>query len=140
MFKQCPRCGGDVDASFSEDVRCVQCGDRPQVVYPGPIVLGEGGQRVGEEQDGSDAWASIGEVNGELLEAASVGSHGRVAVQSGAGPDLAAAAESEGAVAVGGLEEVCPRCGAGESMLLEKVRPEYNTCFRCRKCSHVYSP
>ena len=139
MYKQCPRCGGDVDASFSEDVRCVQCGDRPKVVYPGPIVLGEGGRRA---DGGPDAAALFGKVNGELLEAASVGSHGRVAVQSGAGPHLAAAPESEGAVAVavGGLEEVCPRCGAGESMVLEKVRPEYNTCFRCRKCSHVFSP
>ena len=94
MFKQCPRCGGDVDASFSEDVHCVQCGDRPEVVYPGPVIVGAGGGRPGEEP----------------------------------------------VVNAGGLAGVCPRCGTGESLVLEKVRPDYNTCYRCRRCSHVYSP
>ena len=92
MFKQCPRCGGDVDASFSEDVHCIQCGERPEVVYPGPVIVGTVGSR------------------------------------------------EEAAANVSGPAGVCPRCGTGESLMLEKVRPDYNTCFRCRKCSHVYSP
>ncbi len=94
MFKSCPRCGGDVDASFSDDVHCLQCGDRPEVVYPGPVVLGAGGRHSEEE----------------------------------------AVAEACGA------SGVCPRCGTSGPVMLEKVRPDYNTCFRCRRCSHVYSP
>ena len=94
LFSQCPRCGGDIDATFAEDVHCIQCGDRPDVVYPGPVVLGAG------------ARASLAEA------------------PSGS-PSLAA---------------MCPRCGTDGSVMLQKVRPDYNTCFRCRKCSHVYSP
>ena len=113
LFKQCPRCGGDVDASYSEDVHCVQCGDRPEVVYPGPVVLGAGGMRDG---------------------AVGLGEAGAPAVAATPCPG------EEAGKALDRLADVCPRCGAGESMVLEKVRPEYNTCFRCRKCSHVYSP
>ena len=29
LFKACPRCGGDVDAGYPDDVRCVQCAYRP---------------------------------------------------------------------------------------------------------------
>ena len=27
-LRACPRCGGDIDAAFRDDVRCVQCGHR----------------------------------------------------------------------------------------------------------------
>ena len=27
-FKSCPRCGGDVDATYTDDVHCVQCSHR----------------------------------------------------------------------------------------------------------------
>ena len=29
LFKACPRCGGDVDTSQADDVRCFQCAHRP---------------------------------------------------------------------------------------------------------------
>ena len=29
LFKACPRCGGDVDTSQADDVRCIQCAHRP---------------------------------------------------------------------------------------------------------------
>ena len=29
LFKACPRCGGDVDTSQTDDVRCIQCAHRP---------------------------------------------------------------------------------------------------------------
>ena len=29
LFKACPRCGGDVDTSHADDVRCIQCAHRP---------------------------------------------------------------------------------------------------------------
>jgi len=39
LFKACPRCGGDVDARFYDDVFCVQCAYRPKVAYPGPRIV-----------------------------------------------------------------------------------------------------
>ncbi len=38
LFKACPRCGGDVDATHPDDVSCVQCAHRPTAVLPGPRV------------------------------------------------------------------------------------------------------
>ena len=35
LFKTCPRCGGDVDATYDDDVYCVQCAYRPAVAVPG---------------------------------------------------------------------------------------------------------
>ena len=29
LFKACPRCGGDVDTSHADDIRCLQCAHRP---------------------------------------------------------------------------------------------------------------
>jgi len=28
LFKKCPRCGGDVDTTYQEDIYCVQCAHR----------------------------------------------------------------------------------------------------------------
>ena len=39
LFKSCPRCGGDVDATHADDVYCVQCSHRPEVAYPGPRIV-----------------------------------------------------------------------------------------------------
>ena len=30
LFKACPRCGGDVDTSQADDIRCFQCAHRPE--------------------------------------------------------------------------------------------------------------
>ncbi len=174
MFKQCPRCGGDVDASYSEDVHCLQCGDRPEVVYPGPVIVGAGGSATGRRLGDRSSWAgdrhsdasrgsaqarpqetderaspSIG--LGALREAPAAGPgprHERGTEKAAGGPSrVAEAAVLQGLRSwdgepthAGELEGVCPRCGAVESVMLEKVRPDYNTCFRCRRCSHVYSP
>ena len=34
LLKTCPRCGGDVDATYDDDVYCVQCAYRPAVAVP----------------------------------------------------------------------------------------------------------
>ena len=39
LFKACPRCGGDVDTTYNDDIYCVQCAYRPAVVFPGPRIL-----------------------------------------------------------------------------------------------------
>ena len=33
LFKACPRCGGDVNAAYPDDVHCVQCAHRPADVF-----------------------------------------------------------------------------------------------------------
>ena len=39
LFKACPRCGGDVDTTYHDDIYCVQCAYRPAVVFPGPRIV-----------------------------------------------------------------------------------------------------
>ncbi len=34
LLKTCPRCGGDVDATYDDDVYCIQCAYRPAVAVP----------------------------------------------------------------------------------------------------------
>ncbi|MDA0769301.1 MAG: hypothetical protein O2821_03660 [Chloroflexi bacterium] len=34
----------------------------------------------------------------------------------------------------------CPRCALEDVIPLEKLRPHYNTCYRCRLCGHIFSP
>ncbi len=34
LFKTCPRCGGDVDATYDDDVYCIQCAYRPAAAVP----------------------------------------------------------------------------------------------------------
>ena len=35
---------------------------------------------------------------------------------------------------------ICPKCGSEKGVRLEKLRPEDNTCYRCRSCGHIFSP
>ena len=43
LFKACPRCGGDVDASHRNDVRCIQCAHRPDPAGLAKPRVGPGG-------------------------------------------------------------------------------------------------
>ncbi len=45
LFKTCPRCGGDVDATYEEDVYCVQCAYRPATALPGDRMVAGGVDR-----------------------------------------------------------------------------------------------
>jgi len=105
LFKACPRCGGDVEATNSDDVYCVQCSHRPEVVYPGPCI-----RRKAENNPVAPGMAFFG-------------------YSSNASQPTA----SEGIAK-------CRRCGTVEVVRLEKLRPEDNTCYRCRRCGHVFSP
>ena len=109
LFKACPRCGGDVDTSYHEDIHCVQCAYRPKVVYPGPRVIDD---RIDDKTD---------------------------AAQS-AGPE--ASAQQERAIDVGTAQEamVCPKCGSQRAIILDKLRPGDNICYRCWSCGHIFSP
>ena len=85
LFKACPRCGGDVDTTHTEDIFCVQCAYRPQASDLGPREVG----------------------------------------QAPGGETVAA---------------LCPRCASPEPTPLDKMRRQDNTCYRCRRCGHIFSP
>ncbi len=64
LFKACPRCGGDVDASYYDDVYCVQCAYRPRIAFPGPRVVAEqfgqaGGHQAMIETEHTDKAAQL---------------------------------------------------------------------------------
>ena len=111
LFKSCPRCGGDVDATYIDDAYCVQCSHRPEVAYPGPRV-------VEKAADASESTISA--------EAAS---------ESGIreAPDLTGSVSQ-------GTASPCPRCGLAELVRLDRLRVQDNTCYRCQPCGHVFSP
>ena len=91
LFKACPRCGGDIDATYQDDAYCVQCGNRPHVAFPGPRV-------VANHEPITEDWNPMRE------------------------------------------HMVCPSCSAEKVVKLDKVRTDYNTCYRCHPCGHIYSP
>ena len=51
-FRACPRCGGDVDAAFRDDVRCVQCGHR---IYEPTVGLRDSGSPEAVQRSGPQA-------------------------------------------------------------------------------------
>ena len=61
LFKACPRCGGDVDATYHDDARCVQCAYRPTVVFPGPRVIEAFRGSAGSDQASEGAREREGE-------------------------------------------------------------------------------
>ena len=114
LFKACPRCGGDVDVTYPEDVGCVQCGHRPEIVYPGPRVLGS-------EADLGGIPVQTPRGAGELPQT--------IEAVRGPAPEVGPPHTGQ-----------CPRCGSLQAVALHKLRREDNTCFRCRKCGHIFSP
>jgi predicted RNA-binding Zn-ribbon protein involved in translation (DUF1610 family) len=123
LFKACPRCGGDIDATYQDDVRCVQCSHRPEVKYPGPRVVQERARPGGVPQSGpTPAPLRLVEQGG-----------------TAAAPDVAAAAHLVGADSKPG-HATCPRCGVRELARLDRLRPQDHVCYRCRLCGHIFSP
>ena len=53
-------------------------------------------------------------------------------------PDYEQVSEGEGAGAP--TQATCPKCGTDRWVRLDKIRPEDNTCYRCRSCGHIFSP
>ena len=111
LFKACPRCGGDVDATYADDVRCVQCSHRPDVTYPGPRII----QKAGGEAPNDQAEARVAAPATPTADAAA----GRVDQEDGSS---------------------CPRCGSTEHVRLDKLRERDHSCYRCRACGHIFSP
>lgn len=120
ILRGCARCGGDVLTGDRRNVRCLQCGYRPEM----PVAelrrraRGEGRQMVERPVDVEAIFAAL-ESGGEREEGE--------AVDSGDNYD-----------GDGGAR--CPRCDDDEPIALDKLRAEFNTCYRCRLCGHIFSP
>ena len=52
LFKACPRCGGDVDTSYAEDVYCIQCAYRPTLAASEPRLANKVSQASVTDVDG----------------------------------------------------------------------------------------
>lgn len=39
LFKACSKCGGELDTTYRDDVSCVQCGDRPDILALPPSAV-----------------------------------------------------------------------------------------------------
>ena len=81
-----------MDATYWDDVCCVQCGDRPTGFAVPPS-----------------------------------------AVRRPLKPPLPATADTT-------IVRECPRCATEDAVELEKLRSIDNTCYRCRRCGHIFSP
>ena len=122
ILRGCARCGGDILTGDARNVRCLQCGHRPDL----PIAeLRRRGRR--SKSGGISKPVDLGAILAAL--------------------DVPADAP-EGFVSAGEIGDVddadsgaaCPRCDVRDSIALEKLRPHFNTCFRCRLCGHIFSP
>ena len=111
LFKACPRCGGDVDASYQEDAYCIQCSHRPDLGYPGPRVMDVPRHRPAD---------------------LSLRDQRPAPVTGGPKADVAAQAKDAGSL--------CPRCDSQELIPLDRLRSKDNFCYRCRPCGHIFSP
>ena len=116
ILRGCARCGGDVLTGDRRNVRCLQCGHRPDA----PIAeirrraRGGRGRRVEGPVDVEAFLAALDAVDGE--------------------------ADDTGDDADCGPDARCPRCDDTDAIALEKLRAEFNTCYRCRVCGHIFSP
>ena len=119
ILRGCARCGGDILTGDRRNVRCLQCGHRPDL----PIAeLRRRGRRA--KSGGISKPVDLGAILAAL--------------------DVPADAP-EGFVSAGEAGDVdsgaaCPRCDVRDSIALEKLRAHFNTCFRCRLCGHIFSP
>ena len=116
ILRGCARCGGDVLTGDRRNVRCLQCGHRPEM----PVAelrrraRGAGRRSLERPVDVEEILAAL-EAKGEEPDSAGDGGDD--------GPDAR-----------------CPRCEDADAIALEKLRAHFNTCYRCRVCGHIFSP
>ncbi len=123
ILRGCVRCGGDILTGDARNVRCLQCGHRPEA----PIAeLRQRGRRA--KSGGISKSVDLG----AILAALDVPADAREGFVS-AGEAMGDADDADSGAA-------CPRCDVRDSIALEKLRPHFNTCFRCRLCGHIFSP
>lgn len=113
ILKGCARCGGDVLTADARNVRCMQCGYRPDLPVAELRRRGRSAGRRRPEQP-VDMEEILAALEAEPDEAVDGGD--------------------------GGPDSRCPRCDDADAIALEKLRAHFNTCYRCRMCGHIFSP
>ena len=116
ILRGCARCGGDVLTGDRGNVRCLQCGHRPEMLVSElrRRARGAGRRSARRPVDVEEILAAL-EAEGEETD------------DAGDGGDGSAGAR-------------CPRCEDADAIALEKLRAHFNTCYRCRVCGHIFSP
>ncbi len=112
ILRGCARCGGDVLTGDRWNVRCLQCGHRPEMPVSELRRRAGGARRRSLERP-----VDVEEILAELEAEGDAGDGGD-----------------------GGSDSRCPQCDDGEPIALDKLRVEFNTCYRCRVCGHIFSP
>ena len=126
ILRGCARCGGDLLTGDARNVRCLQCGHRPEA----PIAeLRRRGRR--SRSGGIAKPVDLGAILAALDVPADAPEGFVSAVEAMGDADAVDNADSGAA---------CPRCDVRDSIALEKLRAHFNTCFRCRLCGHIFSP
>ena len=118
ILRGCARCGGDILTADAKNVRCLQCGHRPE--------------------------ASLDEVRRRARRARRARTPEPINVtpfsdifRQGGAPD---AMEDDADLEDAGPGARCPQCEETDSIALDKLSPHFNTCYRCRLCGHIFSP
>ena len=126
ILRGCARCGGDILTGDARNVRCLQCGHRPDL----PIAeLRRRGRR--SRSGGIAKPVDLGAILA-ALDVPADAPEGFVSAVEAVG-DVDAVDNADSGTA-------CPRCDVRDSIALEKLRAHFNTCFRCRLCGHIFSP
>ena len=120
ILRGCGRCGGDILTGDAKNVRCLQCGHRPDL----PISELRRRSRRGKRS--------------EMPKPFDVDAVFAAYVIPDDGPYDAPEDFEYDEDADSG--ERCPRCEETNSIALEKLRPHFNTCYRCSLCGHIFSP
>ena len=115
LLKACPRCGGDINTTYADDIHCIQCSHRPGAAYLGPRLVQGAPGPAGLQVKGLDNRPLSHQKEARPAEEADV-REGWSSTSS------------------------CPRCGSPEIIGLDKLRERDNTCYRCRQCGHIFSP
>ncbi len=116
ILRGCARCGGDILTGNAKNVRCLQCGYKPE--------------------------ASIAELRRQARRTRCMRTPEPVNVTplssfQGGAPDATEDDAGNGDTDPGAR---CPQCEERDSIALDKLRPHFNTCYRCRLCGHIFSP
>ena len=121
-LRACPRCGGDIDAAFRDDIRCVQCGHR---IYEPAVGLRDRGS-CHDRLYVLGGSAPRGPQAIECRTLTHFDAHKYMEPNRDPDPDAASSP--------------CPRCRSVDLVALDRLSPDHNLCLRCRLCGHIFSP
>lgn len=116
ILRGCARCGGDILTADAKNVRCLQCGHKPEVSL----------DEVRRQARRTRRARMPEPVRLETL----------LELQGG----MASVTEDDAGIEDEDAGARCPQCEETDSIALDKLRPHFNTCYRCRLCGHIFSP